>query len=52
MTEQEFEKELEARITQVENGVSEIRPMRKRDYMEVGIIVLICLAGIIAGAFL
>lgn len=52
MTEQEFQKELEARITQVEEGVPEVRMMKKRDYMEVGIIVLICLIGIIAGAFL
>lgn len=52
MTEQEFRQELEARIGQVEAGVPEVRKMNKRDYIEVGIIVSICLAGIVAGAFL
>lgn len=52
MTEHEFQQELEARIKQVESGVSEVRRMNKRDYIEVGVIVLICLAGIVAGAFL
>lgn len=52
MTEQEFQKELEARIEQVEAGVPGVRQMSKRDYVEVGAVVLICLAGIVAGAFL
>lgn len=52
MTEKEFEKEIELRIAQVENGIPEIKKMKKKDYIEVGIIVLVCLVGIIAGAFL
>ena len=52
MTEQEFEQELEARIGQVEKGVAEVRSMRKKDYIEVAVIALSCLAGIVAGAFL
>lgn len=52
MTEKEFEKELEERIAQVEKGVVEVQPMRKRDYVEVSVIALVCLAGIVAGAFL
>lgn len=52
MTEQEFEQELGARIKQVEKGINGISPMRKMDYIEVAVIVLICLAGIVAGAFL
>ncbi|MBQ4522332.1 MAG: hypothetical protein IJA10_05195 [Lachnospiraceae bacterium] len=52
MTEKEFEKEIELRIAQVENGMPDIKRMQKRDYIEVGVIVFICLIGIIAGAFL
>lgn len=52
MTEQEFQKELETRIEQVETGVSEVVRMKKRDYIEVAVIACICLAGIVAGAFL
>lgn len=52
MTEQEFQRELEVRIEQVEAGVPEVRRMSKRDYIQVGAVVLICLAGIVAGAFL
>lgn len=52
MRSQEFEQELEERIAQVEKGVAEVRPMRKRDYMEVAVIAFVCLAGIVAGAFL
>ncbi len=52
MREQEFEKELEERIAQVEKGVDKVRPMRKRDYVEVAVIAFVCLAGIVAGAFL
>lgn len=52
MVKQEFEQELEARIEQVEAGMPEVWRMGKRDYIEVGIVALICLAGIVAGAFL
>ena len=52
MTEQEFRQELETRIEQVESGAPEVRKMSKRDYIGVGVIVFICLAGIVAGAFL
>lgn len=52
MTEQELEQELEVRIGQVEKGVTGIRPMEKKDYIEVAVIALVCLAGIVAGAFL
>lgn len=52
MTEKEFEKEIELRIAQVENGMPEVKRMGKRDYIEVAVIVLVCLLGIIAGAFL
>ncbi len=52
MTEQEFEQELEARIEQVEKGVAEVRPMRRKDYVEVAVFALLCLAGIVAGVFL
>lgn len=52
MTEQEFQKELEERIEQVEKGVAEVQPMRKRDYVEVAVIALVCLSGIVAGVFL
>lgn len=52
MTENEFELELESRISEVEEGIAEIKSMKKKDYIEIGIVVLICLAGIIAGAFL
>lgn len=52
MTEKAFEEELEERIAQVEKGVTGVRPMKKRDYVEVAVIALVCLAGIVAGAFL
>ncbi len=52
MTEKEFEKEIELRIAQVENGIPEIKRMGRKDYIGVGVIVLGCLIGIIAGAFL
>lgn len=52
MTEQEFEQELETRIEQVEKGVAEVQPMRKKDYVEVAVIALVCLVGIVVGAFL
>ena len=52
MTEKEFEKEIELRIAQVENGRPEIKRMGRKDYIGVGVIVLGCLIGIIAGAFL
>lgn len=52
MTEKEFQKEIGARIAQVENGIAEVKRMQKRDYIEVVVVVLICLIGIIAGAFL
>lgn len=52
MTEKEFEEEIELRIAKVEHGIPEIKRMQKRDYIEVGVIVLVCLIGIIAGAFL
>ena len=52
MTEKEFEKEIELRIAQVEDGIPEIKKMKKKDYVQVGIVVFICLIGMIAGAFL
>ena len=52
MTENELEKELEKRIQQVENAVSEVAMMTKKDYIEAGVIIAVCLAGIILGAFL
>lgn len=52
MTEKEFEKEIELRIARVENGIPEIKRMGRKDYIGVGVIVLGCLIGIIAGAFL
>lgn len=52
MTEQEFQKEIMLRIEQVEHGIPKVKRMKKRDYIEVGVIVFICLMGIIAGAFL
>ena len=51
MTEQELEQELEARIEQVEKGVAEVRPMRKKDYIEVAVLAVVFFAGIVAGAF-
>ena len=52
MRSQEFEKELEERIAQVEKGAAGVRPMKKREYVEVAVIAFVCLAGIVAGAFL
>ena len=52
MTEKDFEKELNTRIRQVENGMPEVTAMKRRDYIEVAVIAVICLAGIIVGAFL
>lgn len=52
MTDQDFQIEIETRIAQAEKGFSEIRSMQKQDYIEIGLLVLLCLAGIIWGAFL
>lgn len=52
MTNIEFENELNTRITQVESGIQDVRKFTKRDYIEVGIVALICLIGIIVGAFI
>ncbi len=52
MTDKEFENELNNRIEQVESGIPEIRKMNKKDYIQIVVIALLCLAGIIVGAFL
>ena len=52
MIDSEFQKELEERIEQVEAGVIEVVSMKKRDYIGVAVIAFVCLAGIIAGAYL
>lgn len=52
MTEKEFQEELEKRITLMESGKPGIRPMKKKDYIQVAVFAGICLLGIIVGAFL
>lgn len=52
MTEKELEQELMTRIEQMEKGSPRISTMNKRDYIEVTVLVFLCLAGIVAGAFL
>ncbi len=50
---QEFETELERRIAQMERGNAKgIRRMTARDYWIAAFLAILCLAGIIAGAFL
>jgi hypothetical protein len=50
---QEFEAELKRRIAQMERGdANGIRRMTARDFWIVTLLAVLCLAGIIAGAFL
>ena len=52
MNDKEFENELNARIEQVQDGITDIPKMNKKDYIQIVVIALLCLAGIIVGAFL
>lgn len=48
----DFEKELLNRIEQIEEDSRKIKRMSRRDYIVVGIIVMVCLVVVVAGAFI
>lgn len=52
MNNQELEQELKERINAVEEGMSGLSRMTKKDYILVAVVVVICFVGIIVGAFL
>ena len=52
MTDKDLKNELNTRITQVESGIPEVQKMNKKDYVQIVVIALLCLLGIIAGAFI
>ena len=52
MNDKALENELNTRIAQVESGIPEVQKMNKKDYVQIVVIALLCLLGIIAGAFI
>lgn len=50
--ENQWDKELVHRITNIEENSATIKEMTKRDYIVAGIIIVLCLCAVIAGAFI
>ena len=52
LLEKQWEEELVRRIENLEESNREIRRMTRKDYIIAGIIVVICLCAVVAGAFI
>lgn len=48
----QWENELTARVDQIEENRQDIKAMTKRDYIVAGIVTVVCLLVVIAGAFI
>lgn len=48
----QWENELTARVDQIEENSQDIKAMTKRDYIVAGIVTVVCLLAVIAGAFI
>lgn len=48
----QWDMELVHRITNIEENSATIKEMTKRDYIVAGIIIVLCLCAVIAGAFI
>lgn len=52
LPEKQWETELEKRIEEMDRNNSGIKRMKKKDYIIAGIIVIVCLCSVVAGAFI
>lgn len=52
LAEEQWETELVERINQIDQNNSNIKRMTKRDYIIAGVIVIICVCVVVAGAFI
>lgn len=48
----QWENELTARVDQIEENRQDIKAMTKRDYIVAGIVTVVCLLVVIAGAYI
>lgn len=47
-----WETELVNRIAEMEHGSEEVKSMTKKDYILAGVITIVCLLAVVAGAFI
>lgn len=48
----QWEEELTARIARIEENGQDIKTMTKKDYIVAGVVTVVCLLVVVAGAFL